>query len=97
MFWSGGNSHIEAISRGIPVLTIEGITLRQNHTCGILKRLDLSILIAKDCQDYLTLISKCITDQNFLIECKKKILLNKKKIFNDYEAINSLENFLTLN
>ena len=97
MCWSGGNTHIEAISIGIPVLTIEGLTLRQNHTCGILKRLDLSNLIAKDYQDYLTLVSKCITDQNFLIECKEKILLNKKKIFNDFEAINSLENFLILN
>jgi len=79
--WSGGNTSIEAIYLDKPIITLEGNTLRGNHTSAILKQINLEILIAKNYSEYLALAKKINDDENFYNFVVEKIKTNKKFLF----------------
>ena len=79
--WSGGNTSIEAIYLNKPIITLEGNTLRGNHTSAILKQINLEILIAKNYSEYLALAKKINDDENFYNFVVEKIKTNKKFLF----------------
>ena len=79
--WSGGNTSIEAIYLDKPIITLEGNTLRGNHTSAILKQINLEILIAKNYSEYLSLAKKINDDENFYNFVVEKIKTNKKFLF----------------
>ena len=39
--WSGGNTTLDCFGCGLPVLTIDGYTLRAKHTAALYKLLNL--------------------------------------------------------
>ena len=91
--WSGGNTTMEALYLNKPVITIKGKNLRGNHTAAILQKLELNELIANSYSEFLSLIKKINTDQNFYNLIVSKIKKNKNLIFNKnvslYEKIKS--------
>ena len=97
MNWSGGNTHLEAISLETPIVTLMGKYLRQNHTSAILKMIGLEKLIAKNSDEYLRIISKLIEQKEILPKYKKIIFKNKNKLFNDMQPIKFIENFFIQN
>jgi protein O-GlcNAc transferase len=50
--WSGGNTALEALAQGTPLLTWPGDTMRSRHSYAILKRLGLDDGIATSPEDY---------------------------------------------
>jgi len=50
---SGGLSSLDAISLGIPTVTLQGATQRENQTSDLLRALDLESLIASDVDGYI--------------------------------------------
>ena len=43
--WSGGNTSMEALYLNKPIVTLQGKSLRANHTAAMLKQINLDILI----------------------------------------------------
>jgi predicted O-linked N-acetylglucosamine transferase (SPINDLY family) len=54
--WSGGNTTIQALSYGIPVVTLPGRFMRARHSLAFLQMANAAGLVAKDEEDYLNLI-----------------------------------------
>ena len=50
--WAGGNTTLEALAMGTPVLTLPGAFMRGRLTAGLLRRAGLDDLIAADADDY---------------------------------------------
>jgi predicted O-linked N-acetylglucosamine transferase (SPINDLY family) len=48
--WSGGMSALDLLPRGLPIIAIEGHTMRERQTAGLLRLLDLPELIAHDAE-----------------------------------------------
>ena len=93
--WSGGNTSIEAIYLDKPIITLEGNSLRGNHTSAILKQINLEILIAKNYSEYLALAKKINDDENFYNFVVEKIKTNKKFLFrNQISFFNKIEPYI---
>ena len=96
--YNGVTTSFEAISMGVPVLTMKGYNF--NSRCGesINKNLGMKDLIAKDESEYVFKAKELAEDQNKLLKIRKKIfaiapytpLFDKKKFAKDF--FNCLEN-----
>ena len=96
--YNGVTTSFEAISMGVPVLTMKGYNF--NSRCGesINKNLGMKDLIAKDEREYIFKAKKLAEDQDELLKIRKKIfaiaphspLFDKKNFANDF--FNCLEN-----
>ena len=96
--YNGVTTSFEAISMGVPVLTMKGYNF--NSRCGesIIKNLGIKELIAKDEDEYIFKAKKIAEDQERLLKIRKQIfktapqtpLFNKKIFASDF--FNCLEN-----
>jgi predicted O-linked N-acetylglucosamine transferase (SPINDLY family) len=95
IYFSGFNTPMQALGCGLPVVTLQGQFMRSRAATGILKRIHLEELIAKNSEMYIGLIYKLISDQEFYKEIKNKIKDNVGLLYRDTAPIRSLENFFT--
>lgn len=91
--WSGGNTHIEALLAGLPVVTFPGKEMRSRHTYAFLKKIELQELIANNHKDFEEIVLKLISDKKFYCKIIKKIKSNKKKLYQN-DCVTYFENFL---
>lgn len=61
--WSGGNTTIEAIHLGTPVVTLPGEFMRGRHSYCFLKEAGLERFIAKDAEDFVSLASEAVKER----------------------------------
>ena len=90
--YNGVTTSFEAISMGVPVLTMKGYNF--NSRCGesINKNLGMKDLIAKDESEYIFKAKELAEDQDKLLKIRKKIfaiapytpLFDKTKFANDF-------------
>lgn len=95
--WSGGNTHLEALSVNKPIITIEGNLLRQNHTTGLLKRINIQSLICKNEIEYIKKIKELLNSKSLINKYSEEISHSKHLLYEDHDVITSLENFLQNN
>ena len=86
--WSGGNSTVQALMLGTPVVTLPGPFMRSRHSLAFLKLANAPGLIAEDEKDYVDLV--CDADRRR--EAAKD--MDAGPIFGDIGAIQALDNFL---
>ena len=67
--------------------------MRGRHTYGILKILGINELVCNSKKEYVDLAVKISTDIAYFNQIVKKININKKLLFNNYESIQFLEKF----
>ena len=87
--WSGGNTHLEALYFNVPVVSMRGSFMRNNHSSAFLEVLDLEELIAKDIDDYNDIVLKLIKDEKYYSAIRNKIKLNKHRLYK-----NNLDDFI---
>ena len=92
--FSGFNTAMQAVERGIPIVTREGRFLRGRLASGILKRMGLQELIAGSEEDYISLAVKLIQDEEYRERTHKRIEAERHVLFEDVAPIRALENFL---
>jgi predicted O-linked N-acetylglucosamine transferase (SPINDLY family) len=92
--FSGFNTAMQAVERGIPIVTREGRFLRGRLASGILKRMGLQELIARSEEDYISLAVKLIRDVEYRERICKRIEAERHVLFEDIAPIRALENFL---
>jgi protein O-GlcNAc transferase len=85
--WSGFNTSMQACFCDLPIVTLEGKSMRANHTTAILKLLKLEELIAKSSEEYIKIAISLSKDPSY----PEKIRYNKHRLYNDVEVIRSLE------
>jgi predicted O-linked N-acetylglucosamine transferase (SPINDLY family) len=92
--FSGFNTALQAIECGLPIVTREGRFMRGRLASGILKRIGLKELIAKDNDDFINLAVKIATDQKYNRLIRNKIDKNRNFLYNDLKPIRALEQFI---
>ncbi len=86
--WSGGNTTIEALLYGVPVVALPGPYMRGRHSLAFLKMANAEGLVAKDEDDYIDLI--------FNEERRRDAMknLNADALFEDKGVVGALDEFL---
>jgi predicted O-linked N-acetylglucosamine transferase (SPINDLY family) len=92
--FSGFNTAMQAVERGIPIVTREGRFLRGRLASGILKRMGLQELVAASEEDYISLAVKLIRNGEYRERTRKRIEAERHVLFEDIAPIRALENFL---
>ena len=92
--WSGGNTSLDAIASGLPIVTLPGPFMRGRQSAGMLKTMDLDELVATDADDYVRKAAAIATDGAYRRELSRRIEEKRSRIFDDAAPTAALAEFL---
>ena len=92
-YWSGGNTTLEAIACGLPIVTCPGELMRGRHSYGILKMMGVTETIAQDEIEYVEIAVRLGIDTNWRQEIVQKIYGRRRWLYDDKTCVTALENF----
>ncbi len=91
--WSGGNTTLEAIARGLPVVTFPGEFMRGRHSFAILKMLGVTETIAKDEASYIEIAINLGLDPERRRNISSAIISRHSRLYDDKTCVAALEDF----
>jgi predicted O-linked N-acetylglucosamine transferase (SPINDLY family) len=91
--WSGGKTTLEALSCGLPVVTLPGRFMRGRHAYAMLHMMDVLDTIAGDKSEYCDIAIRLCKDSDYYDRIKTLVRDNRHKLYNDQIFIAELENF----
>jgi CRISPR-associated protein Csy1 len=92
--WSGGNTSLDAIAAGLPVVTLPGRFMRGRQSAGMLRMIGVEDLIAKDEDDYVAKAVAIANDRALRDSLSQRMKAGHALLFNRDEPIRALEDFL---
>jgi protein O-GlcNAc transferase len=94
LHWSGGNTSLDAIASGLPIVTLPGQFMRGRQSFAMLKAMGCDELIARDSADYVSIALRIGRDAGLRNEISARILARRDVLFSRNEPIRALESFL---
>ncbi|WP_207476512.1 O-linked N-acetylglucosamine transferase, SPINDLY family protein [Arenibaculum pallidiluteum] len=94
LHYSGGNTSLEALSLGTPIVTWPGAFMRGRHTHGFYRLMGYEDLVARDVADYLEIALRLGTDPAARKAARAAILARVDRLFEDAASIRAIEDFL---
>jgi predicted O-linked N-acetylglucosamine transferase (SPINDLY family) len=85
---------LEAISCGLPVVTLPGRFMRGRHAYAMLKMMGLTETIARDKSAYCQIAASLANDSAIYKRTQERFIENGHMLFEDKTYIRFLENFL---
>jgi protein O-GlcNAc transferase len=92
--WSGGNSTLESLHHGLPIVTMAAPLMRGRHSMAILKMMGVEETIAETVDDYVFTAVRLAQDVPWRVAVKNRILENKHRVYRDTTSVSALEHFL---
>ena len=92
--FSGFNNAMQAVEAGLPIVTREGRFLRGRLASGILKRMQLSELVASSEEEYVAITVRLARDAEYRGRVRARIAAQRHVLFEDPAPIRALEDFL---
>ena len=92
--FSGFNTAIQAIECGLPIVTREGKFMRGRLASGILRRLEMTEMIAPDNASYVDLAVRMATDKMYNRKIRQDILDRRSRLFNDRSSVDALQQLI---
>lgn len=91
--WSGGNTTLEAIACGLPIVTCPGELMRGRHSYGILKMMEVTETIAQNEVEYVEIAVRLGLDADWRREIVRKINERHSWLYDDKTCVTALEDF----
>jgi protein O-GlcNAc transferase len=89
--WSGGQTSVDALDCGLPVVTLPGAMMRGRQSAGMLKLIGVEELIATDADDYVRIATRLCADLAWRNALSARIRENSSRLFDDPAPIAALE------
>ncbi|MGL4461237.1 MAG: hypothetical protein ACRC1K_03720, partial [Planctomycetia bacterium] len=93
MHFGGGNTTLEALAAGTPVVTLPPAHLRGRLASGMYKHMGMTDLIVDSTDGYVDLAARLGLDRDFRQATREKILASCGALFEDQSTITSFEEF----
>jgi CRISPR-associated protein Csy1 len=93
LYWSGGQTSVDALDCGVPVVTLPGASMRGRQSAGMLRLIGAEALIARDVDDYVRIATRLCADPAWRAEQATKVREGSSRLFDDPEPIAALEAF----
>ncbi len=91
MRWSGGQTSVDALDCGLPVVTLPGAMMRGRQSAGMLSLLELHELIASDADDYVRIATRLCQDAAWRTALATSIRERNGTLFDDAAPLDALE------
>ena len=92
--WSGGNTTLDALACGLPVVTWPGESMRSRQSAGMLTLCGVPQLVARDGDEYAAIAARLIGDSAWRTEVGAAIGAGSSALFDRPEPIVALAEFL---
>ena len=92
--WSGGNTSLDALAGGLPVITLPGELMRGRQSMGMLRMLDVPELVATDADDYVCRAVEVAREPERRAAISRTILGNLDRLFDRDEPLRAFNDFL---
>jgi predicted O-linked N-acetylglucosamine transferase (SPINDLY family) len=87
LHWSGGNTSLDALACGLPVITLPGEFMRGRQSAGMLALMGVTELIARDRAEYVSLTTRMVDDATWRQSLRGRIAAAQDQLFNRSDAI----------
>lgn len=94
LHWSGGNTSLDALACGLPIVTLPGKFMRGRQSYGMLTAMGLDELVAKNEEEYVEIALRLGNDHDYRDQIVAQIRNASAKIFDQHEPLLELEKFL---
>ncbi len=94
LYWSGGNTSLDALACGLPLVTLPGRFMRGRQSAGMLGLMEIEELVAKDADDYVRIAVRLVCDRAWRDAMSARIATSRARIFDDAAPITALADFL---
>jgi predicted O-linked N-acetylglucosamine transferase (SPINDLY family) len=91
--WSGGNSSLEAIACGLPIVTCPSEQMRSRHTYAMLKILGVTATIADSPEQYIDIAIKLAEDREWRAHVVVQMQERRELLYDDRQCVSALEQF----
>ncbi len=91
--WSGGNTTLESLAAGLPVVTMPGDLMRGRHAFAMLKTLEMDALIAGSEAEYVDIACRLGLDEAWRRQQRQLIEERADTLFGDVRPVRALESF----
>jgi len=92
--WTGGNTSLQAIELGKPIVTLPGEFMRGRHTLAMFKMMGLEKQVATSIDDYISKAIRLGSDKTLRGQVGSEILERKCLLYEDQVFIDALDAFL---
>ena len=94
LHWSGGNTSLDALACGLPIVTLPGTFMRGRQSAGMLRLMGIDELVAQDAADYVRIVVRLLDDNAWRESISSRIRAAQARIFDDPAPIAALAEFL---
>ncbi|HYD30528.1 MAG TPA: tetratricopeptide repeat protein [Azospirillaceae bacterium] len=94
LHYSGGNTSLEALSQGVPIVTWPGVFMRGRHTHGWYRLMGIDDLVARDWEHYIDLAVRLGTDADWRHHLHQRILAANGALFEHADSVTAIADFL---
>jgi protein O-GlcNAc transferase len=94
MHWSGGNTSLDALSSGLPIVTLEGRFMRGRQSAAMLRTVGVEELIARDAQQYVDIALRVARDPASRASLSRRIREGLPRLLDRSEPIEALADAL---
>jgi predicted O-linked N-acetylglucosamine transferase (SPINDLY family) len=94
LYWSGGNTSLDAIACGLPVVTRPGELMRGRQSFGMLSILGLDELVAATDEDYVRIALRLGRDPSYRSDVRATLAERSGRLFDQEQPVRALESFL---
>ncbi len=92
--WSGGNTSLDALASGLPIVTLPGRFMRGRQSLGMLGLLGMDDLVARDRDDYVRKVAAIAADRSHRDALSSRIVDARGRVFDDASPIAALGEIL---
>ena len=90
LHWSGGNTSLDALACGLPIVTLPGAYMRGRQSAGMLSLLGMPELIARDVDDYVRIATRLAAEPAWRASLRERIRKAHAALFDDPAPVRAL-------
>ncbi|HET9764772.1 MAG TPA: tetratricopeptide repeat protein, partial [Casimicrobiaceae bacterium] len=91
LHWSGGNTSLDALACGLPIVTLPGAFMRGRQSAGMLSLIGVPELVANDRTGYLAQAARIVDDPAWRAALRARIRAGHARLFETRDAIEPLQ------
>jgi CRISPR-associated protein Csy1 len=88
--WSGGNTSLDALACGLPIVTLPGTLMRSRQSAGMLATIGVTDTVARDTDDYVDIAARLARERGFRDALATRIASARGILFDDARPIAAL-------
>lgn len=94
LHWSGGNTTLDALACGLPVVTLPGPFMRGRQSAAMLRAVGAEMLVAADREDYVRIASQLVDDAGSRHAIARTIRDGRGALFDRAEPVRAFADLL---